>query len=895
MSHRYSLGEQQELFDIPRPIDPSTGRTWSTSVHAFSRNGQKRKRAEIAVATDGESINLYNIKNPKLLTSHALPPQAYLQASPCCIYNKGSRSKPASRIIYAAIRNELDPSEHHIQGFHDLIPKFSGESSTSQAVPENFHATLGSDGDHVVFIDTIAASTRRDVLCIQKSGQVTALSEDLKTVKWTSHAANPVDAFSSQPTSGTVLIKHAFMCDVATAARGFLRCHPEVLATLAPVDHADAYQHKNTQVLILITHPTSGNETSRFALSVYGIRPSHLISSNRSALQHLIRWDSNARFPTSESASRIEYFFDVKLGTLQQLVDNKLVVYSFTESEPRHTACIEQSQYGTTSLLPISGYLSLLSSPFSVCLVDVRFNSIHATRCFDGTTSAKLSRKRKRSHHSYSLPEPESIQLIQYLPKAGAVIGTLQSKMICFQLNVPSQIRGASAGKPQSLMQCIGQSFDPEVVPKSQYESQNEQDAKMFDALHTLQACARKRDYQEYIHQFFKRVDRSNSLDAAHLHLVAIHCAGQMFDGVIQSFTLRRANEHDPKRIERPFVPKPVFRWLAIRGYISPRYIETALNSDSASQYKETFSVSSQNLVDAISVCDPTLVLLSDVLDKPFQLGLPGTVQALACILQSFESLKPIKEDRLLMSGPKADGIDEDDFPLQQEQARIELELATELLEDGMRPRALALKKCLDSLTALYSPSEIALSLRSHMKQQHLMLLVELLRFELSGGGWTSKILDFAPVADSGPGQDGAIHSICILLNCSMDALGAGGWLLGTSGSVDVNNSEAMVTFLRNETGSVLEGVQESIFIQAFLQDFLRYENLVKASSSDKRKRFKSSLGSDSALPIGRKVAHEISDTRIGAGGEIQMRSKRDIGKKASQKLGKYTLEHLDI
>ena len=747
----------------------------------------------------------------------------------------------------------------------------------------------------MVFIDAIATGASCDVLCIQESGQMTLLSDDLKTVKWTFRAANAADPSSSQPDSGTDSIKYALMCDVATAARGFLRFHPDVLANVAPVDHVDAHRHNSTQILFLVSHSASGSMTSQFAFSVYCIRRSYLTPNNRSALQHLIRWDSlNARVRSSDLPSRIEYFFDFKSGNLQQLLDNRLVVYSFAESVPRQLACIEQAQSGSISLLPICGYLSLLSSPSGVCLVDVRFNSIHATRCFEGTTSTRTSQKRKRSHHSSPPTKPVSIQLIQYLPKMGTVIGTLQSKMICFQLNIPGQVRGASTGQRESLIQCIGKSIDYEVVAKAPHETRSEQDTKLVKNLLTLKANSRKRQYTEYCHQFFNCVERSRHLDAAHVHLFAIHCAGQMFDGVIQSLKSREASDNHTERMERPFVPKSVFRWLAVRGYISSQYIETALNSDLASEYREKFSVSSQNLVDAISICDPTLVLLSDVLDKPSHLGLSGTVQALACILQSFEALKPIKEDRLLISGLKADAIEEDKVLWQQEQAGIELELATELLEDGMRPRALALKKCLDSLTALYSPSEIALDLRSHLKQQHLMLLVELLRFELSGGGWTTKILDFAPEADVGPGQDGAIHSICILLNCSMDALGAGGWLLGIDGSVDVSKSAAMVTFLRNETGAVLEGVQESTFIQAFLQDFLRYGKLV-GESSQKRRRVEPSLLADSALPIGLKGAQKISDTKIGAGGEIQMRSKRDVGEKVSQKLGKYTLEHLDI
>ena len=54
------LGDPQILFELPHPLDPRNGRTWTGYSHVF--NGfKKRRRSEVVVGVDGESITIYNV------------------------------------------------------------------------------------------------------------------------------------------------------------------------------------------------------------------------------------------------------------------------------------------------------------------------------------------------------------------------------------------------------------------------------------------------------------------------------------------------------------------------------------------------------------------------------------------------------------------------------------------------------------------------------------------------------------------------------------------------------------------------------------------------------------------------------------------------------------------
>jgi hypothetical protein len=49
------------LAQLPRPLHASTGKTRISDVYSLA-DAKKRKRYEVAVAVDGEAVNIYNVR-----------------------------------------------------------------------------------------------------------------------------------------------------------------------------------------------------------------------------------------------------------------------------------------------------------------------------------------------------------------------------------------------------------------------------------------------------------------------------------------------------------------------------------------------------------------------------------------------------------------------------------------------------------------------------------------------------------------------------------------------------------------------------------------------------------------------------------------------------------------
>jgi len=61
VNHTTSIQSPYPIAHLPLPLDPINGKTFVSDI--FSLVGsRKRKRKEIAIATDGESINVYDVR-----------------------------------------------------------------------------------------------------------------------------------------------------------------------------------------------------------------------------------------------------------------------------------------------------------------------------------------------------------------------------------------------------------------------------------------------------------------------------------------------------------------------------------------------------------------------------------------------------------------------------------------------------------------------------------------------------------------------------------------------------------------------------------------------------------------------------------------------------------------
>lgn len=59
------------LAQLPRPLHASKGKTHIGEVYSLS-DSKKRKRYEVAVAVDGEAVNIYNVGLGRLVASRVI-------------------------------------------------------------------------------------------------------------------------------------------------------------------------------------------------------------------------------------------------------------------------------------------------------------------------------------------------------------------------------------------------------------------------------------------------------------------------------------------------------------------------------------------------------------------------------------------------------------------------------------------------------------------------------------------------------------------------------------------------------------------------------------------------------------------------------------------------------
>jgi hypothetical protein len=69
MASGLSIGAPYVVASLPKLIDASQGRYVVGEVYGGAPNSKKRKRSELAVGTDGEGINIYDVRR-QLKTLH---------------------------------------------------------------------------------------------------------------------------------------------------------------------------------------------------------------------------------------------------------------------------------------------------------------------------------------------------------------------------------------------------------------------------------------------------------------------------------------------------------------------------------------------------------------------------------------------------------------------------------------------------------------------------------------------------------------------------------------------------------------------------------------------------------------------------------------------------------
>ncbi|EKG16982.1 hypothetical protein MPH_05808 [Macrophomina phaseolina MS6] len=362
-----------------------------------------------------------------------------------------------------------------------------------------------------------------------------------------------------------------------------------------------------------------------------------------------------------------------------------------------------------------------------------------------------------------------------------------------------------------------------------------------------------------------------------------------------------------PLRIR--FFPSNAFQWLIWTGFLTTDMIGQAIRQDSTGLQ----TISASDVIASILNFDPGMQLLCDVLEGHPFLDVDLAVQAIKALVKSLETESFPEIKGQLTNRPEQDedttAGDEESadkaFNAEADAAAWSLARAESFVDSGIVVRSHSLLKALTTLHAYPGPL-VSQTLRKSLTHKEIIFLINILRLELHEGGWINTYLQDGPhdSAEFGDPSDRAIVLIADLLGCALDAIGAAGWL--TSG----NDAKAdTIQSLRMEVSAALEGIHEAAFMEGLLHDFIRFgwqKKTVQQGPSDKKLKEKGkpitlqkasdlSVAETRILPLGFKVEGKISETMTERSGEVRQLSKRDIGKKISMRVGKYSFERIDV
>ena len=382
------------------------------------------------------------------------------------------------------------------------------------------------------------------------------------------------------------------------------------------------------------------------------------------------------------------------------------------------------------------------------------------------------------------------------------------------------------------------------------------------------------------------------------------------------------SSKNDEPKLLVVFYPHNVINWLLETGNLNKASIETALKYETRNA--ESRAIPAGQLVSSLVDVDAEMKTLLSLITHNF-LDASELVHAIRIIMESLGVFREnvIADKPLLLTNeealPVVNGDVEAEIEMEEAEADAALQLAEYRLGDGASVRDQALSLALAKLHTCPT-SSVVHALQSNLSSGEIVSLIYLLRFELAKGAWTSKYLDTDQLDgnDEETGtQDSTIVLISSLINSCIDAVGSGGWLSGDAVLIagDHFQSEELISSLKLEVSAALEGIVEATYLKGLTSEVVRYgEAVQKALPANAKKRKVDSsqeggkmwvnqvpitlaqVGKDAALlPFGLKVDQQISMIRVGAGGELQRRRARDIGRLKSRKVGKYSQERIVI
>ncbi|KAK6435426.1 hypothetical protein LTR95_008385 [Oleoguttula sp. CCFEE 5521] len=765
-----TLEAPYSIASLPKPLDATGGKTYAAPVYSY-RASRKRKRHEVVVGVDGESVNIYNVQSQALVASYAVPPQTTLCCKPASVYGKRDGARSAQRETFVALH------ENHSNVRILCFVEAQG-SKTVFSTPTKLEFALDNVPEHIEVIPALTASSggtdapalNSNVLVCYQDGRIECISMKEGRVAW----AHEADGSRKQPA-----LYHS-TSDLQTARKGFLKDRQDILEILGNKDDSPTpllyrviKRKKETHLEIFRFHHASLQNARRHASGIERVEAIALPALQTPGQHDLAEWN-----------------FHPASGQLCRLHAGQLHVIDLTDVSPKILYTLGDLTNPVISFVRVSSSTVLIVTTDDIILYETTHGSVQAKLPDDVLPRLSQDRKRKRDDEDLK----RVVRAITSFSDINVVVGLDGNELVATQLPATAKANKPSGGA----------------------------DFYLSDALR--KAPSRSRD-------------------------------NNVANGVTAIESASFAELSDGRLLPIESIVLALKETIASLDTLSPPPLRATTTASSASNGR---------ILD-ITMSNEDLIMTDD--------GMPLT-----------------------------NGNVEHTYELERQAAEEELEAASETLQYGLETRSDALRAIFARLRG-YPTSAVRIALRTKLSRDELVFLIQILRIELAEGGWTSRYVDVGNDEyanrieikdrqlgeDQGRGpSDQAVRQIGDLLNCTFDAIGMSGWLVGLN-TLPEETAE-ILDAVRAEVSASLEGCLEAQTLERQIMEVERCASLMPSSS--KRRGEAALTEDDVALPLNASTEKMKPDRRLGP---QKKKNVYEIAREQDLRVGKYALERIRI
>ena len=752
--------------------------------------------------------------------------------------------------------------------------------------------------------------TKNKLLVVHKDGEIRCFSEDLQVEEWKTNVKSGY---------GDISVEFAVVISLEEAQKSLFKNREDILATLSDVSDT-----KNIPIMLLVTRSCQMPHKEGGVTSLLRIIQVRASTGARTPIVEL------ASFALPEmddfGSEDLKYSWHGASGSLLQSNSTDLSVHDLSGSVPQLRHHLKTGNNQFASCLRLSASTVALARDGSLSIIDIQYHSLQARYYLELSPQNSLKAEKHESRKNIR----NDLRLSSYFADLDLVTALRGRELIAVQLSSLKQTDSGSRKRKRDslLVDSLGRAFSSKdgnsskslslsALPNSlgtflpscrSLDSWAKQkkaldslfaqgDFNGFERLMATELGVVERGTDSTHNEYLEGAGHSSEIHSANLCKVD-YVLAKVFS--MQKHQVSATESSTTSELNISYFSSKICRWLIGEGLFSPYRVEAALKMYDILSAEQSLKFG--DYTQAVVRWDKTFATLELILRSPVPLEINEIAHCLSQLIK-FTGFSRKNDDIKHVTNGDIPAIDESE----QEMQKTAITDAVTLLQRSKQGSSYhtLLDSILIRLNA-HARFKVSQALRAELSYLELRYLVDSLRVQLAKGQWLSSCVEPKqnPASEECP-QNGQISTIAMLLNCVIDSLGTGGWVLGASVTEEFAETADTIAYMKAEISAALEGIEEATYLQSMLGEILlleknsrrRHRNHFSKDQfvSQARSSMTNISNSGETLPLGLRLTQVVPTKKVGAGGEIQNRNQRDIGRLKSQMVGKYSFDRIII